>query len=739
MKKFLLFTFLLVSFLLTAQELQLVPSTSGIVIKETKASEYVSRKQTLGGVLYEDFNQTARILMMQKDAPALPVYAESIIIPAQGNPQIEVTYDGFVDFADVNVLPSKGSLKRNINPADVPYQNGPVYQQDAFFPGQLAQLSSPFIFRNHRGANLQVYPFQYNPVSKTLRVYRNLTVKIITSSESGANELSVVRERENQTFTQLYSELFINSPAYAPIADEGELLVIVPQEYTDVIAPYVSWKTERGMKTTVVSTAEIGGDSESIRNYIADFYAANPNLSFVQLVGDHEQLPTHTYGITGADEQLWSDSYYGQLAGDDFFPEVLVGRFSGSVSHVKTMIDRTLEYETDPMQGEWMLGAVGIGSNEGYGYGDDEEADWQHLRGINEKLGGFGYSSFYEFFEGSQGGADAPGNPTASMINGALNAGVGLVNYAGHGAQNVMSTGDYSISNVNQLTNTGMYPLVVSVACNNGTFVGGTALCEAFVRRTFNGLPAGAIASCGSSILMAWAEPMQTQDEMTELIIRSNSENRRNSIGGIFYNGQLSMMEAYGLSPTAVEVMQTWVMFGDVTTHFRSQQSQLIAANHQMEISSTGGTINVVANLDDALVALTQDGEILATAMTANGGFADFELPEFSSSSPIKVTITKPNTTPYRGQVEITTLGTDAFASQFTVYPNPVRGNLTIASSWSEPATVRVHDIHGRTLFSDGNATLQQYTVPALEWASGVYFLTVESNGKSFVKKLLVP
>ena len=100
-----------------------------------------------------------------------------------------------------------------------------------------------------------------------------------------------------------------------------------------------------------------------------------------------------------------------------------------------------------------------------------------------------------------------------SKINNKISKGALLVNYTGHGAQNVCVTGNFGSSHINQASNNGKYPFVISVACNNGTFTTGPCISEAWMLADKNNSPTGAISACGSSILMSWAPPMATQDE----------------------------------------------------------------------------------------------------------------------------------------------------------------------------------------------------------------------------------
>ena len=127
--------------------------------------------------------------ILQKGAPDLPKMTASVIIPDLAAMQIEVLEAVYQDFANILVAPSKGNLTRDIDPSTVPYEFGIEYTTNAFFPGELADLREPYIVRDYRGQTIVVYPFRYNPVTKTLRVYTDITVKISRVNDQGVNQL----------------------------------------------------------------------------------------------------------------------------------------------------------------------------------------------------------------------------------------------------------------------------------------------------------------------------------------------------------------------------------------------------------------------------------------------------------------------------------------------------------------------------------------------------------------------
>ena len=92
------------------------------------------------------------------------------------------------------------------------------------------------------------------------------------------------------------------------------------------------------------------------------------------------------------------------------------------------MVQRTIEYEQTPSTGyDWYTKCIGIASSEGPG--DDNEYDYQHVRNMQTDLLNYTYTYNYELFDGSQGGNDASGNPTPTMVTNDINSGGSIILY----------------------------------------------------------------------------------------------------------------------------------------------------------------------------------------------------------------------------------------------------------------------------------------------------------------------
>jgi gingipain R len=83
------------------------------------------------------------------------------------------------------IAPSKGSLTRNIDPSEVPYTFGSIYQTNGFYPSQFAEVNSTYLLRQQKGVSLSVLPVQVNPVTNTIRIASKIIFKVSYISEKG--------------------------------------------------------------------------------------------------------------------------------------------------------------------------------------------------------------------------------------------------------------------------------------------------------------------------------------------------------------------------------------------------------------------------------------------------------------------------------------------------------------------------------------------------------------------------
>jgi len=138
------------------------------------------------------------------------------------------------------------------------------------------------------------------------------------------------------------------------------------------------------------------------------------------------------------------------------------------------------------------------------------------------------------------------------LLNSLNTHGEAMVNYIGHGSEEVWAGGLFSSTDANGLTNGSMVPFVVSMTCLNGYFqdVYGTALAKALIEAP------------GGGALAVWASSgltdSGTQATMNQALVKA-----------LFGTQPMTLGEAAASAKTAIsdlDVRRTWILFGDPAT-----------------------------------------------------------------------------------------------------------------------------------------------------------------------------
>lgn len=577
--------------------------------------------------------------MLEEAAPDLPLFAIPILIGDMAEMEIEVKNAEFQEFENMEIVPSKGNFSREIDPETVPYRCGETYSQNRFFPDFQAQLDKPYILRDCRGQNILVYPFAYNPITKTLRVYTHLTLTMKKVGDKGNNP-KIARKKGSTKLSpetqEMYHHRFLNyrekATRYTFIPDEGEMLVICPNQYLQAMQPFVDWKNESGRPTTLVSLSEIGGNNAGqIKSFILSHYD-NPeeNLGYVLLVGDYSDLTPKS--MNGGASDIW----FGQLEGNDDYPEIFVGRFSaGSVADVQNQVAKVIYYERDmPSTSDWLGKGIGIGANEGSGSGHNHgESDYVHIDYIRDTLLHYTYSEVSQHYRGVGSGTNA------AKLSENFNAGVGICNYCNHGSTTSWYVGNFNNGHVNALVNDYKWPFIWSTACYNGQF-NVNCFAEAWMRATNNttGVPTGAIGGMFSWISQPWQPPMTGQDEMVNILCEWRSANQyHHTFGGASLNGNMKILDLHPSDDGNTH--NTWILFGDPSLLLRTANPTEMNVTCQPEAIFFEQTeLLITAEVDYALATLSFNGEVLCSTPVIDGeATLTFTCPEVAGTAKLAV------------------------------------------------------------------------------------------------------
>ena len=638
-------------------------NNSGITLKLNVNSYSLSEVQTPNGTEVV-VGSSEGINDMGKGMPDVPYFATSVRIPAKGMAIAEIVDANYVTVENISIAPSKGAIKRNIDPSTVPYEYGKCYNADAFVPKINATNSEAFCIRDVRGTTVRFFPFQYNPVQKQLKVYTEITVKVKFTQQPSENELSTSYEKIDE-FENICRRLFINygsKTRYTQLQDghPGRMLIICKDTYQSAMPDFIAWKREKGIETEMVLLSAIGTTAANVQTYITNYFNNHSDLAYILLVGDGGDVPSNISGSSWEPET--SDNQYAYLVGNDHYADVFIGRFSGqTVADIQNMVRKVILYEKElTTSATWLSNAYGSASNEGGGssghnQGHGNESDMTHMGYIQTDLETYGYTVTRVNQTSSYGTLS-----DVSATSSAFNAGVGLACYIGHGDTQEWASTGYTNSHVNALTNENKLPFILSVACVNGDFNGKTCFAEAWLRASKNGNPTGALAFLGSTINQDWEPPMTAQDEMVDIITESLQNNIKRTIGGISFNGYFRMIQdhtgSYGSGNDGAGMADTWTIFGDPSTMFRSKTPQEMTISHPNVFIVGQNEIEVSSNAGETLIAITKeiDGEVVILgAGYANNGTVTIDIAGLDAPCTVKLTATAYNKVTYQTEIMV--------------------------------------------------------------------------------------
>ena len=314
--------------------------------------------------------------------PNLPFENRYIAVPKGATVNIEVKEKGCQTLSDIEVLPSAAvqgnaavgmpRLQKDMN----------VYGKDANYPTQNVAVAQSTQIRGLDVVMLNVTPFRYNPVRKTLDVIYDMDIEI--RFEGGSGQFGEARYR-NPAWDGILRDLVINSDMlpdahYYDLLNETvknreegcEYLIISPDDedilaYADTLKQF---RTKQGVLTKVVTTTECGGnDANTIKSYIKNAYdnwaippAAVMIFSGIDTLDVGSQYYMFSSGIPGfglvfigydnginlQDFYYSSDSPYGDM-NDDSIPDIALSRLPAlTLEEYRTQVNKLIQYETNP-------------------------------------------------------------------------------------------------------------------------------------------------------------------------------------------------------------------------------------------------------------------------------------------------------------------------------------------------------------------------------------------------------
>jgi hypothetical protein len=450
-------------------------------------------------------------VMLPNDAgaPNLPGMGRFIAIPQGSHAEVRILEVRTEVFHNMEIAPAF-EIPAEHDDSPLKFEKDPgIYGVDALYPRQPVTVSDPTSMRGVDVVVVGITPFQYNPVTKDLMVYKDIRLGVDFVGGNGDFGDDRLRSRWWEPVLQRnllnYESLSEVDFDWIPGTDDTnvEYLIIVPNDpafiaWADTLK---RWRNEQGIITGVTTLTEIGGNNSTlIENYINQACStwAVPPVA-VLLLSDY-QSSGDSYGITApvynySYYSCVSDNYYADLDGDDL-PDLAIARITAQDNDdLQTMLTKMLSYERAPytdsyfyshpvVAGGWQTSRWFILCDEIiYGYMHNvlgkspvrEYAIYSGTPGTSWSTNANTYM-IVDYF-GPDGLGYIPATPehltdwggNATRMNNDINQGCFIVQHRDHGSVSGWGEPDYGISHLVGLSNT-MYPYILSMNCLTGKF-----------------------------------------------------------------------------------------------------------------------------------------------------------------------------------------------------------------------------------------------------------------------------
>ena len=591
--------------------------------------------------------------------PTLPAVNKLIAIPyGVSNISVEVkNYTTKVyslsDFGIKTIYPQQMPLRKDQKPGDLPFAyNEKTYNAKGFIERPIAEVKIKGTMRGIQIGALTVNPVQYDAATNSIRVYNDIEVEVRYSQYDKSAAYNEFARTFSPYFANVYGQMFNwRDDVYDEHPDLWQnpvhMLIIADRMFEECLQPWYTWKTTKGFFLNINYTDEIGTSAAAIRTFIQEEYDKEPP-TFLMIMGDKNQVAA---SATGSETHCVTDLQYSSVDGDEF-PDMYHSRFPAeTVAQMEAMINKALEYEQYTMPDPTYLNNVLLiaGEDSGWGVTVGRPTIWYATNYyFNEE---HGYDQVHEFSHGVYTGCYSW-----------LNEGVGFANYTAHGSNTSWAGPQFTVSDVNNLTNEHKYFLAMGNCCEAADWgISGTCFGEAMVRAE-NKAAYAYIGSCPSTY---WLNDyyfgvgatnradgtMPSYEETTMGFYDAMwTDGAYNTVTSMMFIGNLASNAAqalgYTLHCSTLYDWQAYHTLGDGSIlPFRVQPTEnTISHLPTLPIGMDFFTVN--AN-PGSYVGISKDGVLYGAGMVGESGSADIAITPITSGGDVTICVTHPQYIPY--------------------------------------------------------------------------------------------
>ncbi|HSD62154.1 MAG TPA: C25 family cysteine peptidase [Ignavibacteriaceae bacterium] len=631
-------------------------SPSETIIKINLPGFYI-KEFSSEGKTYQRIDIGDESISSQTGYPDLPGIAKVLAIPDNGTAEVEIIETGSVQkITGISIPPVRESWIEG--KPETPYiENAGCYSSERIYPEKLSSIEDPAVFRDFRIARVSVFPIRYIPARHEIEAISSITIRVRYISGIGLNPKTTPHRPIAPSFAKLYRSFIFN---YNEVLqrdyggrETGEdlMLCITPDNFYNAFMPYADWKQKSGTLMHVTKFSEIGANASDptiIKNFILGAYQNwTTPPTHVLIIGDEGYAPVQ---YVYYDWTFVNEDYFVELAGDDYFPELMIGRFTNqTVNGLQIIVNKDINYERFPyVEDESWYKRATVCSNNAY----PSQVETKRITAeIMEQFGNFNVDTLMS--DGTWSGSGC--SMDLSDILTTINNGISYLNYRGEGWSDGWHANCYyfSTSDVNNLNNGAKLPFITSIGCGVAMFVGGESFGEKWLELGTTTAARGGCAFLGPTSNTHTIY----NDAIDKGIYMGMFQEGMDSPGEAMMRGKLYMYEVFGNVYRVEYHYRIYCEIGDPSLHIWKNVPRGVAVNYPQTIpvgysqSEVTVTSSLTGPVRDARVCISGEN-VNVVANTDINGIAILEV-NAPAEDTLHITVCGGNVYPFEGSIVV--------------------------------------------------------------------------------------
>ena len=202
---------------------------------------------------YKKINSNSKGQTQNYGKPELPTYTMNYAVLANKEYLVDYSVLEYETYENIILYPSQPISNGQLTEQFI--KDEELYDSNIAYPEEHLNVHRQSL-RGHQLLAIELIPYEYNPFSKELKIYKTVEINI--------NETEEIRESENtipksEIFENMYSNMVINDEMISTDSRDSQdpSVLYIMEDYSSLIEPLVEWRRKQGFIVNVIDVVQL--------------------------------------------------------------------------------------------------------------------------------------------------------------------------------------------------------------------------------------------------------------------------------------------------------------------------------------------------------------------------------------------------------------------------------------------------------------------------------------------------